>query len=344
MDGFTRYTNFVTHYATTFAAMPELLTAKYCYWDMEQTAWLNEAWRQSTFLPDLKAQGFVVKLYEEKGQVYDDIQQLIDIADNTSVGKILLDEEAAAKKILQLSAYRYVPYALKPTFWMPADDFGRLVYSEDAANDPYVIDDIHVYDRLTNEGLRTTGEAGNFALYHLQGPHEPILYDENLAYSSEATLLSQTKGGFRIVYELIDQLKALGLYESSTIIVMGDHGWPNNPSQLTVEAPMLAGLFVKPAGVSGAPIQESHAPIASENLRATIVQAAGGDAALYGVPVQDVQEGDQTPRKFFWKNGPDHQDLVGDPELHIYEVGGDGRDIANWRLAETIKPIPYWYY
>ena len=226
---------------------------------------------------------------------------------------------------------------------MPANDFSNLIYPYDAEYSHYLYDDIYFYEQLTQDRLRISSEAGNFAFYHLQGPHAPLIYDENVKYSEDTSLIKQTLGGFKIVFEFIEQLKELGVYYDATIVVMGDHGWPNNPSQLVVEEPILAGLFVKPAGSAGIPFQESNAPLSTGNVRATIVQDAGGDAYAYGTPVQEVLENDQTPRLYFWKNGPAHQDLVGAPELLIYEVTGDGRDIANWHLSELIKGIPYWY-
>jgi len=122
---------------------------------------------------------------------------------------------------------------------------------------------------------------------------------------------------------------------------MGDHGWPNNSAQPEVEQPTLAGLLIKPAGAPSAPLAVSNVPLASENLRATIVQVAGGDPAPYGVPVAEVPESDQTPRKYFWKwpspegNGENH--------LLMYDVIGDGTDIANWHYTGSIEDIPYNY-
>ncbi|MCL2493455.1 MAG: sulfatase-like hydrolase/transferase [Clostridiales bacterium] len=339
MDGFTHYNNFVTHYSATMPSIPEFFTGQRCWWDRPQTTWLNEAWSAGTFLPELRAQGYSVRLYTEKGQVYDDIHQLMGLADNTSAGKLSLDSKAASKRILELSAYRFAPYALKPSFWIPANDFGHLVYSEDKESQPYKFDDIQFYKQLNSDGLKISTDQNNFAFYHLQGPHDPIIYDENVQYSADSTVIRQAEGGFKIVYDMIDQMKKLGLYDNATIIVMGDHGWPDDPSQPKVEYPTLAGLFVKPAGSAGMPVAESNAPVASENLRATIMQAAGGNPAKYGVPVDQVPADDQTPRDYYWKwpsgGGKNH--------LLVYNVIGDGRDIANWHYVRSIENIPYNY-
>ena len=46
--------------------------------------------------------------------------------------------------------------------------------------------------------------------------------------------LAQWRASMSIAYEFMDQMKAQGIYDSSTIIIMADHG-PNEPTRNRLE-------------------------------------------------------------------------------------------------------------
>ena len=56
----------------------------------------------------------------------------------------------------------------------------------------------------------------------------------------------QMKACFKIVYDFLDQMKALGVYEDSTIIILGDHG--KSMDKTNLDYAVRTGLFVKPKG------------------------------------------------------------------------------------------------
>jgi len=74
-----------------------------------------------------------------------------------------------------------------------------------------------------------------FAYIHLHGSHTPYVMNEKAEPAAPGTssAIIQTKGCFHIVYEYLDQLKQLGMYENSTIIIFGDHGARKNDTNLS---------------------------------------------------------------------------------------------------------------
>ena len=51
------------------------------------------------------------------------------------------------------------------------------------------------------------------------------IINENAEYVEEATLTQALRGDFKIIKTYIEQLKELGIYDNTTIIVTADHGY-----------------------------------------------------------------------------------------------------------------------
>lgn len=72
------------------------------------------------------------------------------------------------------------------------------------------------------------GERNVFSYYHLPVPHWPLVINEKLEYESMVVNRSnykrQAKASLQLAGGLIDRLKRDSLYESATVIVLGDHG------------------------------------------------------------------------------------------------------------------------
>ena len=102
---------------------------------------------------------------------------------------------------------------------------------------------------------------------------------------------------------------------------------------------MLTGLFVKPAGSEGMPLQYSNAPVSLENFRSTCIQAVGGDATPWGKSYFEVTEDDTAYRYYYHRYQIDggRQRFIA-----IYQISGDARDWNNWKLIELI-PIELKY-
>lgn len=338
LDGFTRFTNNMSYYSRTFPAVPNIMSGKIYLFDQEPEEYFKDAWQNSEFLPELKQNGFDSRLYMSQGYCYQEAEDIVGVADNIAMGTPTVKTLPALKSFLRLSAYRYAPHVMKPSFWVSTERFGQLldIQQEPA---PYVMDDIAFYNALKDQKLSINEKGERFTYIHLNGSHAPFNMNENAepVSESQSSYLQQTKGSFHIVYEYLNQLKALGKYKDATIIITGDHGISDDLNPLA-EA-KATGLFVKPAGSEGTPLQISNAPVNTDNLRATVIAAAGLDSAKYGPTYFEVNENANIERKFYNRINP-QEDQPG--YLEEYTVNGDAKDFANWHKVGNID-IGYWY-
>ena len=225
--------------------------------------------------------------------------------------------------MLKLSGFRYAPMPLKRLFWLSPTEFADSVILTAEAS-PYLTNDFAFYSMLQTQRIKATDTPASFRYYHLLGTHDPIMMDENALRSSTSTPARQGMGAFKIVYEYLDQLKELGLYDDATIIITGDHGLLHGDD---VYRPALTGLFVKPSGSYGKPLEYNDAPVSPAELLPTIMQGLFGDNEDFGPTYFDINEGDPVVREYI-------------SDLKYYRIDGDGRDFSNWTYLETIDYRP----
>jgi len=325
LDGFTKFEDNISYYVSTFPSVTSMLTGHKFYFEGPVGDYFSDAWANAKMVRELKARGVDIKLYTPQGYTYGSIDQLQGLVSNIIMPEYDFSARIALVKLLKLSAFRYAPMPAKQVFWISPTEFSDAIYPTSKAS-PYITNDFAFYEMLLTERLKKTDEAAAFAFIHLLGAHDPIRMDENIQYSESSTAERQAMGAFRIVYEYIDQMKAFGLYEDATIIITGDHGVLQGDG---VERPALTGLFVKPAGSYGTPLEYSYAPVSPEQLAATVITGMFGKAEGYGQTYFDVSEGDDVIREYI-------------TDLKHYEISGDGRVFDNWRYIGTLENKSDW--
>ena len=100
--------------------------------------------------------------------------------------------------------------------------------------------------------------------------------------------------------------------------------------------PMVTALYVKPAGVYGAAMQTSNAPVAQENLWATIFESEGIldystelSPSVFTVAEKFAADGIYPTRQFSWTK---RKPRMTSYDLVEYEVTGSARDFNSWSV------------
>ena len=344
-DGFTRYTNNLSTTSRTFPSVVNMLTGYTYGFDEPADEYMREAWRESEFLPALREQGMRSDIYTDYSYGYLDGEDLRNAADNLDQGLPKLSLRAI-DNLVTISLYRYMPYVLKQGFWLSTSDLEADVAHQGEHDKRYWPDDHAVYDSLVEDGLTINNEIeGNFKFIHLNGCHPPFNadIDFNKVSYQDSSQYYQTRFAFGIVFEYLDQLKELGLYEESTIIVLGDHGYTVGLDYLgdfrDLSEAQVTGLFVKLSGEHSTPLATSIAPVNSDQLRATVWQQAGLDYAAMGDTYNQVPLDSTKSRVFMFQVG-----LSGSQEkyLQYFEVQGDANNFDCWLEAKK-EPMLYYH-
>ena len=337
LDGFTSYTNAIAEFARTRPGASFMLSGfEEGAYRMPAEEYFEKQWTAGgrNLLADLTAAGFTVDLYGDTLGMIGSGRGVEQYVSNLSTAEEKLNAVQLLKNVLNLSFYRYAPQAMKPFFWCYTDDVNRGLYPE---SERYEIDEAKYAPRFAQLQLK---EQNYFKFYHFNGPHPPYTLKEDGTRSAgkETDAVRQLKGSFRILYKLFDQLKAEGIYEDSAILILADHGSAVSDYEPVTKATTI-GLFYKPVGAAGTPLQYSDAPVSHKNIPATIMKAAGAEYAASGTPLDEVAEDAQIVRHFY------KSVMVGEheSEVYVYDIIGDARVFENWKVSHTFKTEYYFY-
>lgn len=337
LDGFTSYTNAIAEFARTRPGASFMLSGfEEGAYRMPAEEYFEKQWTAGgrNLLADLNAAGFTVDLYGDTLGMIGSGQGFEQYVSNLSTVEEKLNYVRLLKNVLNLSFYRYAPQVMRPFFWCYTDDVNRGLYPESGR---YEIDEAKYAPRFSQ--LQLTDQK-YFKFYHFNGPHPPYTLNEDgtRTAGTETDAVRQTKGCFRILYGIFDQMKAEGIYEDSTILILADHGSAVSDHEPVTKATTI-GLFYKPAGASGEKLAYSGAPVSHKNIPATVMKAAGADYAAYGTPLDEVAEDAQVVRHFYKSvMAGDHEN-----EVYVYDITGDARVFENWKVSHTFKAEYYFY-
>ncbi len=344
LDGFTYFDNAVSTFSRTYPAVAGLITGVTYDGKTNADDYFKKAYTTSPFLKDLKSNGYNINLYVDRYYEYSDAKYLKGIADNaTKVNGYTPNQKRILNYLLKLSDSRIFPYKMPITMFRFTAQ-GTVLKLSDLKTDGkiYHDDDAEVYKNLTANGLSTYDSDKNFTFIYLHGSHSPFTLNSNVERVEESTSLEQTVGSFKIIDEYINELKRLGVYDNTTIVITGDHGYPYTDTEPPLEY-MDEGtrtcVFIKPKNSTGE-LKTKHTQASLTDIIPTIVK----DTKLktdynYGDSLFDIDENQARTRIYY------HSRLSGDSKLIFdkYEITGDAADKNNWKFQESIDTKQAWY-
>lgn len=332
LTGFTLFDDNVSLYSRTYPGLTSMITGIENDFSGTAADYFKKAYSSSDFLRDLKANNYKIKLYTANYYAYTDGSQLYGIADNLSVATdyTVTDTGALVGNMLALSAYKYLPTALKNTVSISSASFTGIVeYNGDAPL--YELDDPKVYDMIHENGLALDDSENSYILIHLSGCHDPYVMDEDGSRIEKGTAEAQLRGNFKLIYEYLDELKRLGVYDDSTIVITGDHPRARDDAAIPTQ-PRLTTLFVKPAGSKSKGLSYSYAQVSQANLIPTLVKYSGISTEKdYGKTYFDIMMGEPNERYHKFELY-----VKGESDLIVtFKVTGEGDDFENWEIYSS---------
>lgn len=334
LEDFTYYTNYEPRYMPTFPAVTYLWTNEYVDNSVTMQEYTSRAWnsdRTNNFFKDVHNHGYAVHFYVNyQRALFGDVENLRDKVDNVSIQKPTIDNKKMFVMLEKYSIYKYVPYCAKPYFEVNQEHFrGVVLYDE--ANE--ITEKCALYNKkIKEDGLKVSNEYDKAVIYHhFDGVHGPVCIDENGNYVSEDDSIKDpqrvaVKGNMVFIRNYLDELKELGLYDNSTIIISADHGNVLNQKD------MQCIFFMKTKGEKHNQLQYNGAPISADDFQATLLYLIGDEAYdNYGTTIFDWKEGDKRERTSFVRDYGETGYLSGytyyTDRNELYNTIEDGVDI-----------------
>lgn len=324
---FTYYRNGTSQFAHTNNGIPCMLTGT--EWNPDDMNYSDYAYKNSDALERIMEHGTDVRIFTDLELMSKELFQKMDNYSNTIVRRYKIVETYTT--MLGTSMYKTAPFWVKPYYGYYTSDIGDITYN----NDLWSIDnDLFFYRNIVENGLRISEEGSAFRFYHMRGPHAPFHLTEDLKYESTgrtATRISQGKGSLKIVYEYMEQMKALGVYEEAAIIITADHGQGNisdlNTGQGKPDKTSRPLFLVKNPGEYHENMEISEAPVSQAELIPTILKALDMEYLPYGRTFEEIPVNERRVRKYI--------DIYGNYNIE-YVIDGHAADLESWSVGSAV--------
>ena len=347
LDGFTYYTNNISEYGSTFPSVATMLTQHYYSDGLTFSEYWEEAWAQHSVIDMLREEGFTTNLLIDQLSTYGKAETIQDKTDNLREAEegLKIDFRSMFNAAGRLSLGRLSPYLLKNIFLagiLPS--FGNKLFRLKAgpdAQDPGigVQSDLDFYEYITENEFSANNDKKVFNFIHLNCAHTDLdktvtahgyHYDEeNDRIMEGGNYIDTTRACFEMLNIYFTKMKKLGVYDNSTIILLGDHGGIFDGS-----AAITVGLLIKPKDTTGALKTDNSSELSNKYFGASVLEAAGLSYDQFGISYFDIIGGSPPPiRKYYshsgwWsaRSGAETITMYG-----VYEISGDANDFTNWK-------------
>ena len=328
LNGFIYFPDNISCYSRTYPSIIYMFTNNPCYMDKPYEEYVSESWENTKFIPLIKSTGADVRIYTDPRYLG---VSALDYVDNfgTYAGKTfeVINPVKLVNQMLHISLYRCMPYLLKASFEYNITILNSMV-SKMPADTAIQFRDDRFYESLNSVGISANPEYNSaLRFYHLWGAHPGGFLDADCNYKDGASEKEGLQASIKIINTYISQMKELGIYDESTIIVAADHGYVNASPDFELHNSVTSIMLVKPAGKASG-LEESSDGVSHENLYNTILEVFGEYDDNYA---KSVFSGDNTERTFWYTALTDDGD--GEVAIREYRITGDARDFSNWKLT-----------
>lgn len=288
LNGFVLYSNTLASGSRTMVGVPSMFTGKPFRRENTYSEYLDKVWGEKNSISVLVDNGYTASVYADP-MTYS--SKAADYVDNFVLdGPEASSHKTLLKKIYKMDLFKFSPHLLKKKFWFNTSDFNEARDN----GDTYSVYDPYFYSAFKEEGFSVNEDMGKrFILYHLNGAHQPYSMNEEMEESADATFESQVVGSFKGVEMMLDDIREKGVYDSSMIIITGDHG--------DVDMGDHPLFMVKMKGDNGE-YRESALPVSLFDLPVLLADQVNEklDGQEYGLHLSDLNEGDIRERHFFY--------------------------------------------
>ena len=363
-SGFIFFADHLGAFPTTKASMPAMLTGIAYRNEIPLDPFISANIRDRSIFSVLAGHGYHINSVSFIGHDHPPAslpngQTTVRYTIPTPYGSYRDYVQFAAVQLVDLSLFRHVPHGFKSRVyndqaWLLESRYSERRRGRNAGPSNHVA-------FLTDFAARMTVALDEpvYTLIHVAIPHPPYVVDADCSFigperPSRPSYADQARCALSVVRDLFDQLRALGVYDRTAIVLTSDHGWnalrPDHPLEGVntpagdlgeVAARAMALLAVKPAGSSG-PLQTSYAPTAITDVPATILDLMRlpndrlpGQSALQIDPNVSRRRtyAHHTWRHEVWRRP--YLDL-----LHIFSIDGRITEPSAWTFRTAIfEPV-----
>ncbi len=260
--------------------------------------WSTETFDNTKFFSELEKNDYVVKNFYDyefvwrsrKAFEFDNIESM----DKTyKLGHF-------TKQELKYLLFKVLPYPLKPLSKIDQMNFNdsRLT----TTYEPFIWDDTNYYYETLKKAAEKTDEKV-FSFIHLEGAHVPLNLDKEVRVVDGGTdYRTKVDATLTVIKGFINYLKKNDVYDNSTIVILGDHGYNADKGVPGRQNPLL---LVRQAGETHSKMHTSAKQVSFADLGDMFIDLLDGKKSteiFEGIP----EEGRERRYLYYVFTNEDH--------------------------------------
>lgn len=350
LEGFILFEDTVGNHPNTIMSIPAMLTGESYKNEQPIKQYLNDAFSKKSITRHLDANGYRSDFHTLpifcNGALYN--------CSPIAFG----DGRGAAFFLLDLGLFRALPMALKPFIyadntWLISSTLSKLLKIKKIPQDERAI---ILLENFT-DNARASSVNPRFKLFHSMVTHNPETLDADCRHTKRrkgntTEKVKQATCAMGLVTKLVAQLRRLGIYDETLIIIASDHGSDLvdnlDKDQLSERgitprhvARSMASLMIKPIGATGA-LKISNTPAQLSDIPATVAESLlPPPTDMPGIDLLQAAGHPERERNY-WH----YEDLIVNtefdrfPKMWHYSIQGPATKTEAWSLIEIIEAEP----
>jgi len=363
LSGFTFFRKQLGVFPYTHMTVPALLSGKIYQNDLPISDFMASALGDESIIGLAKKNGYQIDMALQRGALMDIYNHAqphhmypLDSNDLTVDALAKLD----ARRLMDLSLFRATPHVIKKRIY---NDQNWFIQSMGTVTEKQNMQNFSHMEFLQESAskLTTNRDKPVYKLFHLMLSHNPMIttadcqYAGNVLPTRRENVINQSRCSLQSIISFLEAMKKSGIYDSSTIVVMGDHGAWVPPSDLKPLSPSKDNSpksEINPAIVALAtpffaikrpdddgPIEYSYSPTSIRDTAVTIASINKFPNNFPGVSVFDLADDQDRDRPFmFYRYKKSEWTDNHLSPIEEFTISGDPADGKSWTRIKTHEP------
>jgi hypothetical protein len=354
LDGFTFFPDNLGVFPYTHMSVPAILSSRIYRNHEPIKEFIENSFSGKNILNSVYSAGYDVDVVVPSGLLY-----MYKQASHTNLSSVpgrmhISDAEFVkrdAARLIDISLFRLSPHFIKDDIY---NDQAWFIQSLMADKQYLALGYFaHMaFLRTFKESITINRDRPVYKFLHLMLSHNPIVANEQCGYAGRVlptvreTVKTQARCALAALVELFDAMKKAGIYDSTLIVLMADHGaWvpptgltgiPHrdgkaaeviNPQFVALSQPLLA---IKKPGDSG-DMKANTAPSWIVDTAATVAETLNLTTKFDGKSVFRIDENESRKRSFFvyqYQRSDWNSDYLS--PIQEFSINGKGVDSTSW--------------
>ena len=290
-EDFTCYTNAMGGYPYSKCSIPLILTGERYEAEQDFLDYERQALLEAPLLTRLAREGWSRRVYTDDPALLASIS-CEDYPNLTADQPVFGSLAHSCKLVFKMMLIKHAPWDLK---FLGYDLPGRLREQvRYGGNDGKYFDwsDLLFYRALQKENPIVLTPEKCFKYLHLEGAHQPHVYDKDLNVLESSPYRDVIEGNLTMLKLFLQRMKEAGIYDNTAIVLLSDHGSSNTTDLVTLNQHTM--LLVKGKNERH-PFRTDDAPISYDDLQTALLQLLDGESSQELFP---WKEGDARERRF----------------------------------------------